>query len=206
MFKSNHPRPVHHRSIRTLLIASGAAITLAACSSTKEPTPAAAETTSVTETTAVPETTRAVAPDTAAPLPASTDDVFTTIEATGSYPTFVKLVNDAGLADTLRTGGPFTIAIPTEAAFAAVPADALAKITADKAELIRVLKYHVVPAVVTPEPAASGPAQTLEGSTIEMVFTTTNATINGATVLNSPRATANGAYVEIDAVLLPPKR
>jgi uncharacterized surface protein with fasciclin (FAS1) repeats len=200
MFHTNHVRSVPNRSFRTLLISSFAIVIFAACSSDKEPTTAAIETTTVSETT------RAVAPDTFAPTPASTEDVFTAAQATGLYPTFVKLVNEAGLAETLRTGGPFTVAIPTEAAFAALPGDTLARVMSDKAELVRLLKYHVVPGLVTPEPAASGPAPTLEGSTLDVIFTETKATINGATVLSSPRPTANGAYVEIDTVLLPPKK
>jgi uncharacterized surface protein with fasciclin (FAS1) repeats len=142
--------------------------------------------------------------DTTIPAPPSESDVFTTIEATGKFPTFVKLVEQAGLAETLQTGGPFTIAIPSEAAFAALPAADLSALNNDAVELARVLKYHVVPAIVAPDPAASGPVPTLEGSTLDVQFTDTNTTINGAQALTSPRATANGAYIEIDTVLLPP--
>ena len=127
-----------------------------------------------------------------------------TLEATGKYPAFVKLVTQVGLAETLRTGGPFSIAIPNEAAFAAVPVDVLAGLLADKVELERVLKYHVVPAIISPDSAASGPAPTLEGSTLDIVFTPTDTTINGAQVMTNPRATINGAFIEIDQVLLPP--
>jgi uncharacterized surface protein with fasciclin (FAS1) repeats len=185
---------------------------LSACSSSakesKESKESTAETTTETIVTGADEST-AVAPDTALdtiPVPASTDDVFTTIEATNKYPTFVKLVNSAGLADALRTGGPFTVAVPTEAAFAALPQAALAKLESDAAELSRVLRYHVVPGLVSPDPAASGPVASLEGSPLNVVFTATNATLNDATILTSARVTANGAYVEIDAVLTPPAK
>ncbi len=190
-------------AIRVAIIALGA-VSLGACasSSTRTTDTAVAAT---AEATAI-ESTVAAAPDTTLPPVASTADVLTTIEATGKYPTFVKLVNQAGLADSLKTGGPFTIAVPSEEAFAALPAETLASLGADNAALARVLKYHVVPALVSPDPAASGPAPTLEGSTIEVLFTATNATINGALVLTSPRPTANGAFVVIDKVLLPPKK
>jgi uncharacterized surface protein with fasciclin (FAS1) repeats len=172
-------------------------LTLASCSSSATGTESNASETSVSASAAT-------ATDTTAPAPPSSDDVLTTIEASGDYPTFVKLVNKAGLADTLKTGGPFTIAIPSEAAFAALPAETLSALEADVAELARVLKYHVVPALVSPDPAASGPAPTLEGATLDVQFTETNTTINGAQVLTSPRATANGAYIAIDKVLIPP--
>jgi uncharacterized surface protein with fasciclin (FAS1) repeats len=143
------------------------------------------------------------AADTTAAAP-SPDDVFTTIEGSGKYPTFVKLVTQAGLADTLRSGGPFTVAVPNEAAFAALPPATLEALGADPVELARVLKYHVVPGLVSASPGDSGPAPTMEGSTIDVQFTATKASINDATILTSAMATANGAYVAIDKVLLPP--
>ncbi len=204
------------RRVRSLVIVSVTMITLGACASSNSDADTTAS--AASETIAQPAEASAstapsdtapsdtAAPDTSPPLPPSKDDVFTTAEATGKYPTFVKLVVQAGLADALRTGGPFTIAIPTEEAFAALPAETLTALSADKVELARVLKYHVVPAVVTPDPAASGPAATLEGSTLDVVFTETSTTINGANVLTAPRATANGAFIAIDQVLLPPQK
>ncbi len=188
-----------------VIVAGLAAVTLGACASSST---AASDTTQAPEVATQPATASEtlVPTDTTIPPPPSTDDVLTTAEATGKYPTFVKLVNQAGLADTLRTGGPFTIAIPSEEAFAALPAETLTALSADTAELARVLKDHVVPAIVSPDPAASGPAPTLEGSSLDVVFTETNTTINGANVLTAPRATANGAYIAIDKVLLPPTK
>jgi uncharacterized surface protein with fasciclin (FAS1) repeats len=193
---------------RTMAIVACVAILSACSSSATDSKDSTAETATETVVTGAAEST-AAAPDTAPdtiPVPASTDDVFTTIEATNKYPTFVKLVQSAGLADALRTGGPFTVAVPTEAAFAALPQAALTKLESDAAELSRVLRYHVVPGLVSPDPAASGPVASLEGSPLNVVFTATNATLNDATILTSARVTANGAYVEIDAVLTPPAK
>jgi uncharacterized surface protein with fasciclin (FAS1) repeats len=189
--------PLLRRGALALAITSS--LGLAACSSSKpNASEVAPRITSDTSNNNAADTTAAPAP--------STDDVFTTVEATGEYPTFVRLATKAGLADTLKNGGPFTLAIPTEAAFAELPKDQLAALEGDATELARVLKYHVVPGVVNAEPSASGPVPTLEGSNIDVVFTTTKATINGATVLTAPRATANGAYVAIDQVLTPPTK
>ena len=176
------------------LVAGLAAVSLGACASanTTASDTTALDTTQTSEVSTQPATASQtlVPTDTTIPLPPSTDDVLTTIEATGKYPTFVKLVNQAGLADMLRSGGPFTIAIPSEEAFAALPPETLKALSADTTELARVLKYHVVPAIVSPDPAASGPVPTLEGSSLDVVFTETYTTINGANVLTAPRATA----------------
>jgi uncharacterized surface protein with fasciclin (FAS1) repeats len=210
------PKLMHTRTaVARFSVIAVAALSLAACaSSTPAPPTSAAATqeaiaqpsTQAEATPSTPSDSKPSTADTSIPVPPSTSDVFTTIAEDGKYPTFVKLVTDAGLAEALKTGGPFTIAVPTEEAFAAVPKETLAALAADKVELARVLMYHVVPAVITPDPAASGPAPTLEGSLLDIVFTKTSTTVGGAAVLTSPRATANGAFVAIDKVLLPPKK
>jgi uncharacterized surface protein with fasciclin (FAS1) repeats len=197
------------RALSRVAVLAVTGLTLAACSSSAAPIDATASETSasVSETETVSTLTSVLtATDTTQPPAPSTDDVFTTIEATGSYPTFVKLVNQAGLADTLSTGGPFTIAVPSEAAFTALPSETLSSLGAGPVELARLLKYHVVPGLVSPDPASSGPSPTLEGSTLDVQFTETDTTINGAQVLTPPRATANGAYIEINKVLIPPAK
>lgn len=194
------------RGLARLAVVALATLMLGACTSSATSSSDTADVAEATEaaTTATTEAA-AIADTTLPPLPSKTD-VFTTADESGSYPTFVKLVNQAGLAETLKTGGPFTIAIPTEEAFAALPKETLARLEANKEELARVLQYHVVPGLIDADPAASGPASTLEGSTLEVLFTATNATINGALVLTSPQPTSNGAYVAIDKVLLPPQK
>jgi hypothetical protein len=193
---------IFNRAVSRVAVFAIAGVTLAACSSAAtENDDAAVAVESISAPTSV------VAPiDTTIPPPPSTDDILTTIEASDEYPTFVKLVNQAGLADTLKTSGPFTMVIPSEAAFTALSAATLSALEADPVELARVLKYHVVPALVAPDPAASGPVETLEGATLDAQFTATNTTINGAQVLTSPRATTNGAYIAIDKVLIPPAK
>jgi transforming growth factor-beta-induced protein len=181
-------------------------LTFAACASSSNEADTTAvtvgaEPTAAEPTAAEPTPTEPAATDTTVPAP-SDDDVFTTIESSGQYPTFSRLVEQAGLAETLRTGGPFTIAVPTEEAFEALPKETLDALQDDVEELARLLKYHIVPALV--EPGKSVSIETLEGSTIDVQFTETTATINTSKILNSPRATANGAFVKIDRVLVPP--
>ena len=156
---------------KRLLVACFAVISLGACASdtTASDTTASDTASDATQAPAPVEqpataAEKLVAADTTLPPAPSTDDVFTTLEATGEYPTFVKLATQTGLADTLRTGGPFSVAVPTEEAFAALPRDVFDGLIANKVELARVLRYHIVPALITPEPAASSQALTLEGS------------------------------------------
>jgi uncharacterized surface protein with fasciclin (FAS1) repeats len=194
------------RTLARLAVVAIATLMLGACASSATSSSDTVDVTKATEAaTNATIKAAAIADTTLPPLPSKTD-VFTTAESSGKYPTFVNLVNQAGLAETLKTGGPFTIVIPTEEAFTALPKETLASLEANKDELARVLKYHVVPGLIEADPAASGPAPTLEGSTIEVLFTPTSATINGALILTSPQPTSNGAYVAINKVLLPPQK
>ena len=102
---------------------------------------AAAETTAA----AAAETTAAAAAETTASAAASAPkDIVDTAVAAGSFNTLAKLLTDAGLVETLKGAGPFTVFAPTDEAFAAVPADTLAALGKDKALLTKVLTYHVV--------------------------------------------------------------
>jgi transforming growth factor-beta-induced protein len=119
------------------------------------------------------------------------------------YGTFIKLATQAGLIDVLKGDGPFTVAVPNEAAFAALPADVLASLNADPAKLKKVLNYHVVPALATGTAVADGDVPTLEGSTVHLTVTPTGVLINDAHVVGNTQA-RNGVFYPIDKVLLPP--
>lgn len=71
-------------------------------------------------------------------------DIVATAVAAGKFNTLATLLTEAGLVKTLQGAGPFTVFAPTDEAFAAIPADAVAKLRADKAALTKVLTYHVV--------------------------------------------------------------
>jgi uncharacterized surface protein with fasciclin (FAS1) repeats len=75
-------------------------------------------------------------------------DIVDTAIAAGSFNTLAELLTDAGLVETLKGEGPFTVFAPTDDAFAAVPAETLAALAADPEELVKVLTYHVVPGKV----------------------------------------------------------
>ncbi len=130
--------------------------------------------------------------------------------ADGRFTTLVAAVQAAGLADTLATGGPFTVFAPTDQAFANV-LDLLgisaAELLADKALLTDILLYHVVPGAVTSDKVAGlSSAKTLQGSSIRIGDGPTGVQINGSSnVIIADIIASNGVIHVIDNVLFPPK-
>jgi uncharacterized surface protein with fasciclin (FAS1) repeats len=118
--------------------------------------------------------------------------------------TLVTAVTEAGLVDTLNGDGPFTVFAPTNDAFAALPADQLEAVLADKDLLTSILTYHVVGGEQLDAAALgeAGTVDTVNGGTLELGADGT--TVNGANVVCSDVTTANATVHIIDAVLLPP--
>ncbi len=118
--------------------------------------------------------------------------------------TLVTAVSEAGLVDTLNGEGPFTIFAPTNDAFAAIPADQLEAILADKDLLTSILTYHVVAgeSLDAAELGEAGTAATVNGADLE--FGADGTTVNGVDVVCSDVSTANATVHIIDEVLLPP--
>ncbi len=133
-------------------------------------------------------------------------DIVDTAVAAGSFTTLVAAVGAAGLADTLKGEGPFTVFAPTDAAFAALPAgtvDDLVK-PENKEKLTAILLLHVLPGAVMADDVSGkvlDPA-TAGGSTVH-VDGTDGVTINGARVISADIACTNGVIHAIDTVLLP---
>jgi uncharacterized surface protein with fasciclin (FAS1) repeats len=192
---------------------------LAACGSDKAKTteapaateteaPAAAETTAAmaAETEAMAaETTTAMAAETTAAMAADAPkDIVDTAVAAGSFNTLAKLLTDAGLIDTLKGTGPFTVFAPTDEAFAAVPAETLAALGADKVLLTKVLTYHVVPGKVMAADIKPGDVATVAGPTIKLSIVDGKVMVNDATVASADVVASNGVIHVIDKVLLPP--
>ena len=133
-------------------------------------------------------------------------DIVDTAVAAGSFTTLVAAVGAAGLVDTLKGEGPFTVFAPSDNAFAALPAgtvDDLVK-PENKAKLTEILLLHVLPGAVMAadvsgkvlDPATAG------GATVH-VDGTDGVTVNGAKVVTADIACTNGVIHVIDKVLLP---
>jgi uncharacterized surface protein with fasciclin (FAS1) repeats len=135
--------------------------------------------------------------------PAQKDIVETAVAA--EFKTLVKAVQAAGLVDTLKSKGPFTVFAPTDKAFAAIPKEKLEALLKDKKALAAVLTYHVVSGkVMAADVVKLDEAKTVQGQNVRILSKNGKVRINEATVVKADIATSNGVIHVIDAVLLPP--
>ncbi len=181
--------------LRTLGAISLAA--LAACSSAKKDVAPAADSTAMAAPASMPEP--------AAPAP---KDIIETAVAAGSFNTLAKALTAAGLIETLKGTGPFTVLAPTDEAFAKIPAKDLEALLADKAALTKVLTYHVIAGNVPASQVTTlTEATSLEGSKIAIKVVDGKVMLNGtSTVVTPDVAASNGVIHIIDTVIMPPKK
>lgn len=135
-------------------------------------------------------------------IAAQAADIVDTAVAAGSFKTLVAAIKAAGLVDTLKGPGPFTVFAPTDAAFAKIPKADLDALLKDKAKLTAVLTYHVVAGKVMAKDVKAGPVKTLQGKTI-MISTTNGVMVNDAKVVKTDIEASNGVIHVIDTVLMP---
>ena len=133
---------------------------------------------------------------------AQAKDIVDTAVAAGSFKTLAAALQAAGLIDTLKSKGPFTVFAPTDAAFAKIPKADLEALLKDKAKLTAVLTYHVVPGVVMAKDVKAGKVKTVQGSEI-MVATSGGVMVDGAKVVSTDIVADNGVIHVIDSVILP---
>jgi uncharacterized surface protein with fasciclin (FAS1) repeats len=129
-----------------------------------------------------------------------------TAARTPNLSTLNKLVNDAGLAETLRASGPYTVFAPSDEAFKAVPAATLQALANDKELLKSVLTFHVLPGKVGSADVKNGNAKTVQGANVALSKSGGFITIEDAVVTQADVAASNGVVHVIDRVLMPPKR
>ena len=139
---------------------------------------------------------------TLAALGAQAKDIVDTAVAAGNFKTLATALAAAGLIDTLKGKGPFTVFAPTDAAFAKIPKADLDKLLADKAKLTAVLTYHVVPGKVMAKDVKAGKVKTVQGGEIT-VATTGGVTVDGAKVSATDIVASNGVIHVIDSVIMP---
>lgn len=129
-------------------------------------------------------------------------DIVETAVSAGSFKTLVAAVQAAGLVDTLKGPGPFTVFAPTDEAFAKVPKAQLDALLKDKAALTKVLTYHVVPGKVMAADVKAGKVKTVQGSELT-VSTTGGVMVDKAKVVKTDIAASNGVIHVIDTVVMP---
>lgn len=129
-------------------------------------------------------------------------DIVDTAVAAGSFNTLATALGAAGLVDTLKGKGPFTVFAPTDEAFAKIPKADLDALLKDKAKQTAVLTYHVVPGKVMAKDVKAGQVKTVQGSSIT-VTTAGGVMVDKAKVVKTDIAADNGVIHVIDTVIMP---
>ncbi|MCU9838366.1 fasciclin domain-containing protein [Ruegeria sp. WL0004] len=132
-------------------------------------------------------------------------DIVDTAVGAGSFSTLVAAVQAAGLVDTLKGDGPFTVFAPTDEAFAALPAGTVENLLKpeNKDQLIAVLTYHVVPGkVMSTDLSDDMTATTVQGGSVTIDLDN-GVMVNNATVSAADIEASNGVIHVIDKVILP---
>ena len=174
---------------RTILLSLAVlAIGVAACSSAATTAPSASPT---------------AAPSAAA---SAAGDIVQVATSAGSFKTLLQAATAAGLVDTLKGAGPYTVFAPTDAAFAALPAGTLDGLLKDPTKLKDILLYHVISGQVTADQVVKlASATTVEGKPIKITVKDGTVYLNDtAKVVTTDIPASNGVIHVIDAVLLPP--
>jgi uncharacterized surface protein with fasciclin (FAS1) repeats len=138
----------------------------------------------------------------AASLAVQAKDIVDTAVAAGSFKTLATALQAAGLVETLKGPGPFTVFAPTDAAFAKIPKADLDALLKDKAKLTAVLTYHVVPGRVMAKDVKAGSVKTVQGGMLTL-GTTGGVTVNNAKVVQADVVASNGVIHVIDTVVMP---
>lgn len=136
----------------------------------------------------------------------ATADIVDTAVAAGAFTTLVAAIEAAGLVDTLKGEGPFTVFAPTDAAFAALPEGTLESLLKpeNRDQLVAILTYHVVPGKVTASDVAGlSEAATVNGASIDISVSYGTVKVDGATVVQADVMASNGVIHVIDQVILP---
>lgn len=135
-------------------------------------------------------------------------DIVDTAASSKMFSTLVAAVKAADLVDTLKSKGPFTVFAPTDAAFAKLPKGTVANLLKpeNRDQLIRILKYHVVPGkVLAKDVVKMKYAKTAEGDKVKIKVKNGKVMVGGADVIKTDIMTSNGVIHVIDSVLMPPK-
>lgn len=130
-------------------------------------------------------------------------DIVDTAVSAGSFKTLVAAVQAAGLVDTLKGAGPFTVFAPTDEAFSKLPAGTVDSLLKDIPQLTKILTYHVVSGkVLSSDVVKLDKATTVQGSDIK-IDASQGVKVNDATVVTPDVEADNGVIHVIDSVLLP---
>jgi uncharacterized surface protein with fasciclin (FAS1) repeats len=194
------------KNFASRLIATTLTLALAACAakSTPPPTPPASPPEKAPPAEVAPEPEPEPVAKAAPATP--TTDLLDTADALGTFETFIKLVDEAGLSNALREDGPLTLFVPDDAAFSKLAEGELERLRKDKKSLAALLNYHVLPgrAIKSTELGTMPTATTAAGPDIAIEAADGTIKINGAvTVTRADIMTTNGVIHVVDFLLTP---
>ena len=139
--------------------------------------------------------------------PSHAADILDTAVSAGQFKTLAAALSAADLVETLKGTGPFTVFAPTDAAFAKLPAGTLDNLLKpeNKAQLVKILTYHVVPGKIMSASLAGKKtdAKTVEGTALTINATMNDVMVNEARVVSADVAADNGVIHVIDTVVIP---
>jgi uncharacterized surface protein with fasciclin (FAS1) repeats len=139
--------------------------------------------------------------------PSFAADIVDTAIKAGQFKTLVVALKAAGLVDTLKGTGPFTVFAPTDAAFKKLPKGTVENLLKpeNKAKLVQILTYHVVPGKIMSANLAGKKtdAKTVEGQMLAIDATMDGVTVNGAKIVSADSVADNGVIHVIDTVVIP---
>lgn len=191
---------------KSILFVLVLAAVVSACATA--PTPTSVPPTQAPAPTLAPAPTKAptvmptVVPPTATSAPKTIADIAI---ADGRFKTLVAAATAAGLVDTLKSAGPFTVFAPTDDAFAKLPAGTVDALLKDPAKLKDILLYHVVAGkVMAADVVKLTSAKTVQGSNITIKVDGPKVMVNDANVVITDIQASNGVIHVIDRVILPP--
>lgn len=137
---------------------------------------------------------------------AADQNIVDTAAAAGQFKTLVAAIDAAGLTDTLKGPGPFTVFAPTDAAFAKLPPGTLESLLKpeNKAQLVAILTYHVVPGkMMAADVVKQKELKTVNGKMLPVTAKPDDVTVGNAKIVKTDIPASNGVIHVIDAVVLP---
>ncbi|MDC8784415.1 fasciclin domain-containing protein [Paucibacter sp. hw1] len=140
------------------------------------------------------------------PVPPAPTTLAETLARQSQLSTFNRLIEQAGLRDSLNGAGPLTVLAPSDDAFKAVPAQALDALSQNPAQLKAVLNYHIFQGKMLGSDFQNGTVKTLNGATIATARAGTFLTVEDAVVQQTDLVATNGVAHVIDRVLMPAKK
>lgn len=137
------------------------------------------------------------------PFSAIAGDLMEKVATDGSFKTLAAAIKAAGMTETLKRGGPYTIFAPTDEAFTRLPKGTWDSIVKDKARLTRVLSQHIVPGLLVVAEVKPGNIETMKGEPLLIKSDNGMITIGDASVTQSDLKADNGVIQGIDRVIMP---